>query len=319
MDARQLRYRIEYAVFCAFLFVVRCLPIRSSVRVANGLAWFLHYGLPRKWTRFAVSSENIRNAFGANTTDEEVDRIAFGMWQHLARMIFEIIQMQRRVRLYNCTDVLRFHGRNKCVNGALQGRPVLFLGGHFGNWEVSVNTFGDFGFPMGVVARDLDNPWLHQWFLDFRESTGNWMISKKGASTELVEVMNRNGFASLLCDQDAGRRGVFVDFFGKPASTFKSIALLALQHDAIVVVGGAWRLPPEEQYESRWVQFDLWTEDVIDSRDFDTTDAVPQLTQRFTSALERMILQAPQQYFWVHRRWKTPPRQKRQRKEKHAA
>lgn len=319
MDARRLRYRIEYLIFCGLLFAIRCLPVETSVRVANGLAWLIQYVLPRRLTRYAVSTENIRAAFGDDLPDAEVDRIALGMWQHLARMVFEIIQMPRRVRLYNCTDVLRFHNRNACIAASLQGRPVLFLGGHFGNWEVSVNTFGDFDIPMGVVARDLDNPWLHQWFKEFRESTGNWMISKHGASTELVATMERNGFASLLCDQDAGRRGVFVDFFGKPASTFKSIALLALQHDAIIVVGGAWRLPHDEQHDSRWVQFDLWTEDVIDSRDFQDADAVPQLTQRFTTALENLILQAPEQYFWVHRRWKTPPRQKRQKKTRKAA
>ena len=319
MDARQIRYRAEYLVFCTLLFFIRCLPVRSSVRLANGLAWLLYRVLPRKLKRAEVAAENVRTALGNDLSDAQVDEVVLGMWQHLVRMVFEIIQMPRRVRLYNCSDVLAFHRRNDCVAATLQGRPVLYLGGHFGNWEVSVNTFGDFGMPMGVVARDLDNPWLHSWFREFRESTGNWMISKKGASTELVETMERGEFASLLCDQDAGKRGVFVDFFGKQASTFKSIALLALQNDAIIVVGGAWRLPPDQQFDSRWVQFDLWTEDVIDSRDFDSANAVPELTQRFTSALERLIMQAPEQYFWVHRRWKTPPRQKRRRTEKQAA
>ena len=312
MDARQLRYRLEYVVFCAILFFVRCLPVRSSIRVANTLAWFLHDVLPRKWTRYAVSSENIRTAFGGDVLEERVDQMTREMWQHLVRIVFEMIQMDRRLRLYNCTDVIEFRNRNPCVNAITSGRPVLLLGGHFGNWEVSVNTFGDFGFPMGVVARDLDNPWLHGWFKDVRESKGNWMISKAGASSDLVGIMENGECASLLGDQDAGKRGVFVDFFGKPASTFKSIALLALQHDAIICVGGTYRLP--EDPESRWVQYNMTTEDVIDSRDFQTANAVPELTQRFTTAIENLVRRAPEQYFWVHRRWKTPPRKARKSK-----
>jgi len=319
MDARNLRYRLEYTFFCAVVFALRCLPVESSVRFADSIAWFLHGVLPKKMTRYNVAAENVRAAFGEDTPDQRVDEIIFGMWRHLTRMVCEIIQLERRFRLYNCGDVLRFYQRDECVQAIMQNRPVLFLGGHFGNWEVSVNTFGHFQFPMGVVARDLDNPWLHRWFLRFRESTGNWMISKSGASTALVETMETGGKASLLCDQDAGRRGVFVDFFGKPASTFKSIALLALQHDALVVVGGAWRLPEAEQQHSRWRQFELATEAVIDSRDFDDAEGIRQLTQEFTTALESLIRRAPEQYFWVHRRWKTPPRVRNKKTNKQAA
>ena len=319
MNTRKLRYRLEYAVFCAAVFALRCLPVRSSVRLADSLAWFVHRVLPRRLTRYDVSAGNLRTAFGDDTSDEEVDRIVGRMWQHLARMVCEIIQLQRRFRLYNCTDVMRFYQRNECNQAVMAGRPVLFLGGHFGNWEISVNAFGHFDFPMGVVARDLDNPWLHDWFRRFREATGNWMISKQGAGNELVQTMEAKGSASLLCDQDAGRRGVFVDFFGKPASTFKSIALLALQHDALIVVGGAWRLPENEQLGSRWRQFEMATEAVIDSRDFDDADGIPRLTQQFTTALEALVRRAPEQYFWVHRRWKTPPRVQKTKPQKQAA
>ena len=289
------------------------------MRFADSIAWFVHHVVPRRISRFHVSAANVRSAFGEDTTDKEVDRIIEGMWKHLTRMVCEIIQLERRFRLSNCSEVIRFHQREECVRAIVQNRPVLFLGGHFGNWEISVNTFGHFQFPMGVVARDLDNPWLHRWFQRFREGTGNWTISKHGASTQLIETMESGAKASLLCDQDAGRRGVFVDFFGKPASTFKSIALLALQYDALVVVGGAWRLPDDEQLDSRWRQFELSTEAVLDSRDFDDANGVKNLTQAFTSALESLIRRAPEQYFWLHRRWKTPPGARRPKQKKRAA
>ncbi len=316
MDARRIRYLVEYAFFCSVVFCVRSLPVATAMRLADSLAWFVHRVLPRRLTRFHVAAENIRTAFGHDTTDAVVERIVLGMWQHLFRMVCEIVQLPRRFRLQRCGAYLNFYQREECVRAVLSNRPVLFLGGHFGNWEISVNTFGHFGFPMGVVARDLDNPYLHRWFKRFRESTGNWTISKNGAGAELVEAMESGGMASLLCDQDAGRRGVFADFFGKPASTFKSIGLLALQYDALIVVGGAYRLPADQQRDTNWVRFNLATQQVIDSRDVDGVDA---LTQQFTSALEELIRKAPEQYFWVHRRWKTPLPERRSARRPHAA
>lgn len=315
---KRMRYLAEYAVFCTLLFVVRCLPVSASIRAANGLAWCVCRLAPARATRYAVARENIRTAFGEEVDDAEADRMILGMWQHLARMVFEIIQMDRRLRLYNCTQHIDFFQRAKAVRALMQDRPVILLGGHFGNWEVSINTFGDFGMPMGVVGRDLDNPWLHKWFQNVRESKGNWLISKSGASTELVAAMEKKESVSLLADQDAGRRGLFVDFFGRPASTFKSIALLALQNDGLVVVGGAYRLPQGQQ-DSCWVRFNMATEDVIDSRDFDTADGMIGLTQAYTSAIERLVRKAPEQYFWIHRRWKSEPRKKKSSSAKSAA
>lgn len=263
--------------------------------------------IPKKLSRYSIAKANIKLAFGASVSDTDVDRIIHGMWQHLFRMICEMIQLPRRFRLANCSDVLNFERRDDCVKALCSNRPVIFLGGHFGNWEISVNTFGHFGFPMGVVARHLDNPYLHHWFRVFRESTGNSLILKNGAGAELSQIMERRGMASLLCDQDAGLTGVFVDFFGRPASTFKSIALLALQYNALVVVGGAFRLPEDAQHDCRWIRFSLTTQDIIDPADFQGANGINELTQRFTSSLEALIRKAPEQYFWVHHRWKTPP------------
>ncbi|MCA9034263.1 MAG: lysophospholipid acyltransferase family protein [Planctomycetaceae bacterium] len=311
MDRRRIRYRIEYGVFQIFLFVMRCLPVRTANQMADGVAWILFHLIPRRMTRYQVARENLQRAFGNSLNDWQIDETIHGMWRHLFRMIVEIVHLPRRLRLYNCLDILDFTGRDDCVKAMCSGRPVLFLGGHFGNWEVSVNTFGHFGFPMSVVARALDNPWLHQWFRQFRESTGNRLIDKDGASSELMRIMERGGMASLLCDQDAGRSGLFVDFFGKPASTFKSIGLLALQYNALIVVGGAWRLPDAEQAGARWNRFNLTTEDVIDPADYQGVNGLTELTQRFTTSLENLIRRAPEQYFWVHRRWKTEPNTRR--------
>lgn len=316
MDARQLRYRLEYAVFCTIVFVIQSLPLTTAARLTDALALLLHR-LPGKINRRQVAVDNIRQAFG-DLSEDQIDKIILGMWQHLCRMVFEITQIRRRLRRETSPTILDFFQRDECVSAVLSDRKVFFLGGHFGNWEISVNTFGHFGFPMGVIARDLDNPWLHRWFLNYRQSSGNWIISKKGGGSDLIDSLETCGMASLLCDQDAGGRGLFVDFFGRPASTFKSIALLAMEYDAVLVVGGGRRLPRTESTRTNWIPFELATQAVIDSRDFHSSNALHELTQAYTTALEQLIRRSPEQYFWVHRRWKSKPRQKK-RKAQNAA
>ncbi len=316
MDARQLRYRVEYGVFCAVIFIIQALPLAAAERLTGFLAGVVHR-LPPGINRRRVAEENIRRSF-PEFSDEQIDAVILGMWNHLFRMVFEVAHIRRRLRLETAPRILDFHQREECVRAILSGRRILFLGGHFGNWEISVNTFGHFGFPMGVIARDLDNPWLHRWFLDYRQSSGNWIISKKGGGSDLVRSLETCGMASLLCDQDAGPRGIFTEFFGRPASTFKSIALLALEYDALIIVGGGIRKPRTEDTRTGWVPFELATQAVIDSRDYQGADAIRQITQAYTTALEQLIRRAPEQYFWVHRRWKSEPRRRRQTKRRAA-
>ena len=308
LKARQIA---EYLLFRVIICVVRVLPLRLSVWLARGLGGFVHHVLPRKMTRYKVSSENIRTALGADTSDAEVDRIIHEMWVHLFRVIVEIAQLPNKVRLYNCADVIRFYNRELSVHALSQGRPVIFLSGHFGNWELANTTFGCFGYPTGVVARDLDNPWLHRWFERFRQHTGHRLISKNGGSDLMVQFLEAGGTLGLLGDQDAGRRGLFVDFFGKPASTFKSIALLAHEYDAIIAVAYARRLPDDFR-NARWTQFELGCEAIFDPRDYGMN--IEGLTQDYTKALEAAVRKAPEQYFWVHRRWKSVPGQRRKKK-----
>lgn len=305
------RHLAEYLLFRLIVCVVRALPHRATVMLARLLAAVVHRLLPRRLTRYSIAADNLRTAFGEDLPDSEVDRLVHGMWVHLFRMIFEIAQVSNKVRLYNSAEVVQFYNRELNVRALSQGRPVIFLSGHFGNWELANTTFGCFGYPTGVVARDLDNPWLHRWFEAFRQHTGHRMISKKGGSDKMVRFLEAGGCLGLAADQDAGRRGLFVDFFGKPASTFKSIALLAREHNALIAVAYARRLP-DDFSNARWTQFEIGCEEVLDPAEYGTD--IEQLTQDYTHALERAVRKAPEQYFWIHRRWKSRPGQKRRRK-----
>jgi KDO2-lipid IV(A) lauroyltransferase len=317
MNWRRWRHRGEYLIFRVIVCVVGALPTRTIAWLSAGLAFAFCRLLPRKLTRYEIARANIRQAFGDRYSDREIDGIIRGMWVHLFRMVTEIVQLPRKLRLYNCADTIKFRHRDELVRALCTGRPVIVLSGHFGNWEMATAALGQFGFPAGVVARDLDNPYLHDWFARWRQATGHRLISKKGGASDMVAFMQNGGCLAMLADQDAGSRGLFVPFFGKPASTFKSIALLALQYRALICVCYSRRL--DDDFEnSRWVKYEVGCEEVIDPDDYNDADAIRQITERYTLALERAVERSPEQYFWVHRRWKSVPGRRRRRAKKAA-
>jgi len=151
------------------------------------------------------------------------------------------------------------------------------------------------------VARPLDNPFIDRYIRKFRTSAGLQIIDKNGAAEEAAKVLARGGNLGLVGDQDAGPKGMFVDFFGRPASTFKSIALLALQYQAPILVIACVRT-------SKPLHYMILLEDAIMPQEYlNDPRAVRAITQRYTSALERIVRRDPEQYFWFHRRWKTQP------------
>ena len=310
------RQRLEYAAFRGAAAVVAALPAPATAAACRGLAGVV-CALPRKWTRGDVARANLAVAFPDLTPAEASGRVR-AMWTHLFRLVAETVQFPRKLRRENQADVLSFVHRDETVRAVNAGRPVIVLGGHYGNWEIASAAFGAFGVPVSVVARDLDNPLIHEWFAGVRRASGGRLISKKGGGGAVTDVLAAGGVVGLLADQDAGSKGQFVPFFGKDASTFKSIALLAMEYDALVLVGYARRLP-DDWRANRWVRFEVGTEAVLDPRDFTAGSALKDLTAAYTAALERAVRRSPEQYFWVHRRWKSVPKPRGRKARERAA
>jgi KDO2-lipid IV(A) lauroyltransferase len=318
MPWQRLRHRFEYFVFLAIVSVLQWLSVRQMRNLARVSAWVMVELAPRKLTRYDVAAENIRRAFSEEQSDAQVRGLILRMWEHLFRMVIETVQSPRKLALTNCRDCIVFRDRKSVIRQLCGDRPVFILGGHFGVWEMTQATFGFFGFPMGIIAREMDNPFLHEWFARGREAFGHRLYLKKGNFEGITDLLAAGGNLMLLGDQDAGIRGLFVDFFGTPASTFKSIALMALEYRAIIVVGYGVRLP-DDDLEGRWSRFEIGCEEIIDVEQLESDDEVREITERYTQALERAIRRAPEQYFWIHRRWKSQPGVKRKRKARRAA
>jgi KDO2-lipid IV(A) lauroyltransferase len=289
---------LVYLVVRALVFIVQCMSIRQSYALARGLAWVM-YKVDKRHR--VVGLENLRAAYGDAMTAAERDQVVRGVYRHFCMMLMEIFHTPKRIRLENYRKYIQVAGEGPVLDKLISGESIILLTGHYGNWEIAGYLFGLFGFPTWSVARTLDNPYLERYLKSFRESTGQKMIPKAGGYDQIVNVLETGRPLSMLADQDAGQRGLFVDFFGRPASTHKAIALLAIEHQAPVVVGVARRIGPGFRYELRCAQ-------IIEPGEFTGgADDARLLTQRYTAALEELIRQDPSQYLWLHRRWKHQP------------
>ncbi len=224
----------------------QAMSVEQSYAFARLLAAILHR-VDRRHR--AIGVDNLRQAFGDQYTPAEREAIVRRVYLHFCMMLMEILHIPRKLHPTTWRDRITLVGHERVLDRLLQGGPLIMLTGHFGNWEMAGYLFGVFGFPPNSVARTLDNPYLDAYLRTFRERTGQKMIPKKGGYDQMLEVLRTGGVLSFLADQDAGERGMFVDFFGRPASTHKAIAILALEHQAPVVVGYARRIGPGFRYE----------------------------------------------------------------------
>jgi KDO2-lipid IV(A) lauroyltransferase len=296
---------LVYLVVRSLVAFAQMLSIEQSYGLARFLGWVL-YKVDKRHRQ--VGLDNLKHAYGDAMSETERDQVVRGVYRHFCTMLIEILHLPRKMHWSTWRDWFVLEGHGPLLDLFMGGkRPIIFLTGHYGNWEMAGYVFGMFGFPTVSVARALDNPYLERYLRSFRERTGQQLIPKTGGFDQMVEVLRSNRALSFLADQDAGQRGLFVDFFGRPASTHKAIALLAIEHQAPVIVGVARRIGPGFRYE-------FFCEEVIDPAELEgTADDVRLLTQRYTSALERLIRQDPTQYLWLHRRWKHQPQAPRKK------
>jgi KDO2-lipid IV(A) lauroyltransferase len=224
------------------------------------------------------------------------------MWEHLFLLVIEAAHIPRRIHATNWRDYIELVNTETIGKVLHNDRPLIMVTGHFGNFEAGGYFLGILGYPSYSVARKLDNPYLDQFIKTFREASGQFLIPKNDGYDQILEVLNRRDLMVFLADQSAGPKGCWVDFFGKPASTYKAIALLSLQYDAPVIVCYAVRS------DKRPLHFEMTIAGILDPREHVEGLTVKEITQWYTHVLEDGVRRHPEQYWWVHRRWKDYPK-----------
>jgi KDO2-lipid IV(A) lauroyltransferase len=287
---------LVYLVVRSVIAFIELLSYEAGCALADNLAWLI-YHVDRRHRN--VARDNIHHAF-PHFNERQIDRMVRRTYRHFCTLLIDIVHARRKLHPTNWRRHIAFD-EPRLAQYAWQDHSYLVVTGHFGNWEISNYMSGLLGYVTYAIARPLDNPYLDKFLRRFRQKTGQQLLSKKGELDKMHEILQSGRVLGAMVDQDAGPRGVFVEFFGRPASTHKSMALLALEHRVPIGVIGLYKVGPGMRYQG--VYGDLISPDDYVGR----PDAVQAITQRFTTALEEIIRLAPEQYFWLHRRWKHKP------------
>jgi KDO2-lipid IV(A) lauroyltransferase len=244
---------------------------------------------------------NLRRVFADRFDEAGIKRLAQAHYAHLARSLVELFRFpflsaERRAAL------VRVENKEACLRASALGKGVLILTGHLGNFEVAtvaaIRQFTEYQGRFHVLRRPIRPRWIERFVNRRFRRAGLGVLAKKGSLDRLLDRLEHNDAVVFVLDQHAaGRDGVRVDFFGHPAGTFRSLAVIALATGAPVVPMATWR-----EADGRHV---LRFEEPLPllSHD-DPNEAIRDNTRAYNAALERLILRHPEQWYWVHRRWK---------------
>ena len=292
-----MRRKLEYAAAWPFLKIMGILPRRLARGVAIGIAqlvYVFHVRLRQ------VGMHNLEMVFPEKSIAER-KKILRGVFTSLGRQLAELCQFPRYTP-QNIDEVVVYDALENYERAYARGKGVLFVTAHFGGWELSAFAHSLHGHWVNIVMRPMDNPYLDRLLQRYRTMHGNKVVPKDDFIRGLLAAMKCGETVGILMDTNmTPPQGVFVDFFGIKACTASGLARIALRTDAAVVPGFTiW----DEALGKYRLRFDPAVELV---RTGNLEADIIANTQRFTKVIEDYVRQYPDQWLWVHRRWKTRP------------
>jgi KDO2-lipid IV(A) lauroyltransferase len=286
-----LRNRLEWTLVRVLLATLRAGPRSAAFAIARFYVWLLDLLRPRLRR---VAQRNVILAL-PDLDEASRWRIVNGSFCSLARLLVTLARM-RSIGMSNISSWIRYDGLEHFQEAKARGKGVLFATAHLGNWELSAFAHGLLTEPMHVVVRALDNPLLDAEATRLRTLSGNRVIGKRDYARGILRALGANEAVGILIDQNvAAAEGIFVPFFGIPACVSTSFAKLAAHSGAAIIPGFALWSAAENRYILKFYP------------PFHATGDAVADTERIHAQLEEVIRAYPDQWLWMHRRWKTRP------------
>ncbi len=284
-----------YIIVRTIGFFIRLIPLRPALWLGRRLG---DAGYWIRKDRRLVALDNLKAAFGEKG-NKELYRIIRKVFQNLGMSFIEVLRFPKMDGRY-IERHIRLEGLNR-IDEALKGnRGVILLTGHFGNWELSGWTISASGYKAKVLAREQKLVRLNRLLDSYRELNGSEVIPKKRAIREIIKGLRNNEMVGILADQDGGRNGVFVNFFGRMASTSEGAIAFALKTGCTVLP--AFIIREDGARHTLRIEPPLH---IARSGDYEMD--VKTNLQAWTNILESYIRRYPEQWLWIHKRWKTQP------------
>lgn len=298
MKSASPRHRLEFLGFRFLSLVAWLLPEPLALALGSGVGQ-LAGSLFR--IRRRVVDENLARAFPGESRAWR-SRVARGAYRHVGREGVALLRMAR-MDVDELQSRVALEGEDALQRAFGAGQGVVVMAGHLGNWEVGGGSVPAAGFPLDVVAQVQHNPLFDAELVAIRERLGMQVIPRGEAIRKGVRSLREGRGLGLMADQNARSGGIFVDFFGVPASTVRGPGLLALRTGAAVITLMCLREPGSRS------RYRVHLEEVAVPTPADQDEAIREVMESCTRILERYIRAAPEQYFWFHKRWKTRPPQ----------
>ncbi len=278
-----------------FIWFIRPLPREVRVRFGEALG-YLVYSVDRRHRR--VAKENLQSAYPRADLSWHKD-VARRAFRHIGRLLVEVLTLPQR--LEDPLDDLRFEGWQHLQTVQQGGRGYFLVSAHFGNWERIAQFQATMGYPLTMVVRPLDNPYLEELLAEIRECCGNRVVYKRNAVREIVKALRNGGGVAFMIDQNFGEAGrVFVPFFGRPAATTPVLGRIAAKMNVPVLpvfsyplLGGRYRI--------------VYGTPITSARSGDAERDAMAITEEVTRQVEGAVRSSPGAWFWMHRRWRTRP------------
>jgi KDO2-lipid IV(A) lauroyltransferase len=294
---RQLRRLLLYLGCRAILAGLALLPRRAALALGRGLGWLAYLGSTR---HRRMADDNLRRAFGAALPAPERARLARASFSHLGMLCADAACFPR-LATAPIETIAAYEGLEHLRAAAAEGRGVLVFSGHFGHWELVALLQHRLGVPMAMVVRPLDNPHFDRLLTRLRRLTGNDVLPKRNAARGVLRALRQGKAVALLIDQNVrGAGGVFIEFFGVPASTTPSLGTFALKSGAPIVPVFSYPLP-----DGRLLV--RYHPPLRPARRGTLQDDIAAITRACTALLEEEIRARPDCWLWMHDRWRTRP------------
>jgi Kdo2-lipid IVA lauroyltransferase/acyltransferase len=293
----RVRHAIEYPPFWLVLKTLGILPRPSAGLCARGVLKLLWWTTPRLRK---VAQRNLEMALPALNDRQRYETVR-GIYVSLARLLVEFSRFPSLTRA-NISERVIFDGLENYDAALARGKGVIFLTAHIGAWELGAFAHGLKGYKLNVIYRTLDNPLLNRLVNRYRSLGGNRLIEKRESARGIIAALGRNETVGILADQNTlADEGVFVNFFGIPACATGGIARIALHSGAAVV-------PAFCVWDEKLKRFRILYEPALEvSINGDSERDVQAATQQMANVIERVVRAYPDQWLWIHRRWKTRP------------
>jgi len=291
------RHRLEYLAVRLAAFELMQLPLAPALAAAGRVGVPAYYFLKG---RTRVGRENLAAAFPEKSPGE-IESLLKKVYRNLFRTAGEVLYLRRVVGPRNWGDFVDVENARAALDVFLEGTGGILVSAHLGNWELLGHVLPYIGLRSHALARPLDNPLLDRYILGVRESGLQRIILKAGSGALIERTLSRGGFISILVDQDAGRKGAFVPFFSRPASTWRTPAILSQKTGAPILPGCCVRVGGGVRFKI------IVGRPVYPDARAGVTEETLRMTADFTRQLEDWIRAYPEQYLWLHRRWKSVP------------